>query len=1121
MTAIIDNEDEFLSERLNLLLPHSSNFDACVGYFNLRGWRQIRPSVLQLNGEHVGESRVRILVGMAMRDDERVRRMYGIAPSDDRIDGPKAADRKNIAVKEFVDQLQFGIPTTSDLKGLQELREDLSSGLVRVSFAARTPLHAKLYLARSNHANQWVSAVVGSSNLTSAGLAKQGELNLEETDQQVAGKLHEWFEEKWTDQFTIDVTQDLIEAIDDSWAGKQPDPRLIHLKMAYELSRDARAGLTMDIPLKFRDILLDYQKPAVTIAARILEKQGLVVIGDVVGLGKTMVGTAIAATTGTKVLVVCPKSLEAMWNKYLLDYDVPGRVIPLSMVTRELPNLQRFPTIIVDESHNLRNANTLAATALRDYISENGSNVILLTATMFNARHMDLGNQLGLKIGADEDLGMRPEAFIVKELGNDLKIAKITGGPLSTLRAFAVSEENADWQNLLSKFLIRRTRGYIEKNYGTLNKTTERVEFVGPSGEMVSFPRRVTLPIQYLGGELDPGDRLARKATFDAIDGLKLARYSLGRYLVKEPQVTSDNADLVADLENSINTASGFIRTTLYKRLASSALAFLSTLERTLLRTHLYIHAVENSLPIPVGELKESTYDTDESADQTEELAQEGEGSITDVTHRYRSWAQGLDSEGWSLKSSALYDAIAINPAKKVRWAQPEWFDQEKLLEELTHDAETLQSIIDEHGEWDPDDDNRLKALAEQINGSPTGTKLLIFSEYRDTAEYVGKNLARLCDNRVVEVASGKSADPTKLARRFSPVSNQDLGTPLTNEPEIDILVATDVLSEGQNLQDCAEVVNWDLPWTIIRIVQRAGRVDRIGQKSDTIKVYSFMPHTGVNDIIQLLERLRERLKNAGEILGGKESFFDHEDADAMNKSVENLFDGSELKVDEGDVDYATYALGIWEGATEDEWAKVLKMSDVCSSTADVSFVAEDSVIAYSRTVGGYDFVAVRTETNGVKAISPLEGLKTSEKAALLPGAEPLDEHHEKVREIVGAQYERISARSALLHNDGLRARFNKFLNKAAQTANLKTDTSTYLNRLIDDFSHHPFLEGAKSSVLTLVRESERGEPIEALIGLAINLNHDGQLLNKLDAKDDDIRIVCSLGLRAGIKRNG
>jgi hypothetical protein len=270
-----------------------------------------------------------------------------------------------------------------------------------------------------------------------------------------------------------------------------------------------------------------------------------------------------------------------------------------------------------------------------------------------------------------------------------------------------------------------------------------------------------------------------------------------------------------------------------------------------------------------------------------------------------------------------------------------------------------------------------------------------------------------------------------------------------------------------------------------------------------------------VNDIIQLRQRLRRRLRNAGEILGGEDTFFDDDTSATDCVPPSNIFDGSELKVDEGDVDYATYALGIWESASEEDQALVLKMPDVCFSTALSVIQPVDTVLAYSRTYGGYDFVATNT-VDGVKAISPLQGLKMSEEVVAQTAAEPLEGHHELVKAIVKVQFKRLEDRKAYLHNDGLRARFNQFLNKAAQNSTLPLDKKKALDDLIDDFARYPFLEKAKPSVLAIVKANKNGESIEVLVNQAINLNHDESLLNKLDVKNDDIRIVCSLGLKTG-----
>jgi ERCC4-related helicase len=161
-------------------------------------------------------------------------------------------------------------------------------------------------------------------------------------------------------------------------------------------------------------------------------------------------------------------------------------------------------------------------------------------------------------------------------------------------------------------------------------------------------------------------------------------------------------------------------------------------------------------------------------------------------------------------------------------------------------------------GEWQADSDTKLAALIELINQRHAKEKLLVFTQFADTARYLNAQLAARCI-RQVEEATGQSADPTSLAWRFSPESNGKREQ-IKKADELRVLIATDVLSEGQNLQDAHIIVNYDLPWAIIRLIQRAGRVDRIGQQSDTILCYSFVPADGVERLINLRARVKQRL---------------------------------------------------------------------------------------------------------------------------------------------------------------------------------------------------------------------------------------------------------------------
>ena len=189
---------------------------------------------------------------------------------------------------------------------------------------------------------------LGSSNLTLAGLSKQGELNVDVVDADSCDKLENWFEDRWNDRWCIDISDELVEIIEQSWAREELIPPYhIYVKMAYHLSQEARAGLTeFQIPREFKDKLFEFQTAAVKIAAHHLNRRGGVLIGDVVGLGKTLMGTALARIQeddyDVETLIICPKNLVNMWENHREEYRLRGRVLSISRVLNELPDLRRY-----------------------------------------------------------------------------------------------------------------------------------------------------------------------------------------------------------------------------------------------------------------------------------------------------------------------------------------------------------------------------------------------------------------------------------------------------------------------------------------------------------------------------------------------------------------------------------------------------------------------------------------------------------------------------------------------------------------------------------------------------------------------------------------------------------
>src|SRR5665811_2025972 len=237
--------------------------------------------------------------------------------------------------------------------------------------------------------------------------------------------------------------------------------------MAYHLAQEARAGLSeFRIPSEFGNRLFDYQVAAVKIAAHHLNKRGGVLIGDVVGLGKTLMATALARIFqddhSTETLIICPKNLVKMWEDYRDRYRLIARVMSLSVVINELPRLRRYRVVLIDESHNLRNREGKRFRAIQEYIAENESKCILLSATPYNKSYLDLSSQLRLFVPEDLDLGVRPER-IIREL-TETEFLRRHQAPVRALAAFEKSPYPDDWRDLMRLYLVRRTRSFILDN---------------------------------------------------------------------------------------------------------------------------------------------------------------------------------------------------------------------------------------------------------------------------------------------------------------------------------------------------------------------------------------------------------------------------------------------------------------------------------------------------------------------------------------------------------------------------------------------------------------------------------------------------------------------------------
>ena len=1146
MPKILDNIGERLGDELLRTLESSHSLDTAVGYFNLRGWRLIAAAVDGLAGaEDSGRAHARVLVGITEDPGAEMRRLAaGRVPQ--LVDHRTANELKDAAVEDFRTQLEVGVPTAADEAALRALQRQIDEGAVEVRLHTAHRLHAKLYLCHRADAAAPRVGYVGSSNLTSAGLREQGELSTDVVDGDATAKLATWFEARWNDPLSIPVHVALSEAIAGSWASEtRLDPYLVYLKMAYHLSKEAREGLVQfGLPASMEAELLAFQAAAVKITARIVMGKGGAMVGDVVGLGKTLVGTAVARLLqeehGFETLVACPKNLVGMWQDYLHRYEVRGRVVSLSMVHRELPDARRHRLVIIDEAHNLRNERRRDHKALRAYIRDNDSRVLLLSATPYNKGLGDLAAQLALFLDPHDDLGLRPErAIAAHPKGAGGYQYDCAGASLTSLAAFKRSDDVADWQALLSQFLVRRTRGFIEEHYTHTDDSGRRYLTFG-SGERFYFPRRLPVPVEV---DHPPGDAAATMAsdqTLDVIRDLHLPRYQLGDYLRHGFEAgDTDERDLLDDLANAARgNLSGFTRIMMFKRLSSSGPAFLATLRRHRLRNRVVLHALEAGLLIPVGPVDNALWEA-EANWMNDEL--DPDADHDDSTPR----GPDIGPAGSALfprqESSAerAYDALLAAAPKAIRWAPPEAF-LDDLREELTDDTEAIGDLLDGFGPWNADRDGKLAALERIITERHPDEKVLVFTEAADTAHYIEHELRRRGIAGAAAV-TGSSPDPSALARRFSPRSGRHRVAP---GEELRVLVSTDVLSEGQNLQDSRIVVNYDLPWAVVRLVQRAGRVDRIGQRAGEVIVYSLLPTGSIEAEIRLRERIRERLAEQATLLGSDEQFFgDPSERHRLGALYDEHSDFA-LADSGDDVDPVSMAYEIWRHATEthpDLAEAAAALPDVVHATRSVDntdtlaasgretvgaaesggheeaeddprAVAGDAVVVHSRTVTGSDAFAIVSATDGeARRIAPQEALRLAECGPGEPAALRLDDHHDLVATAVGGPLRHQPGRVS----DALQGVRGKLWRLIYDHRDDFEDNLLFTRREIDEahdaINERPLLESATQRFANAIRERSPAD----VAALLVELWRDDRLcVLPEDSGTTEPSIICSMGLR-------
>ena len=849
---VIDNQQHKMADVLNELLAQykGHSLDIATAYFNVGGWQLLREG---LNG--LGN--FRLLLG----DEPEAGSDLGLREAGAK---PIKGLIRDLARENFNEQT---------LRLVEDLIAFLRQEHVQVRLYTGGFLHAKCYLFYSGGGFERfnpVAAIVGSSNFTRPGLLTNKELNLahranlspaEVDPERVKGflessdrkrltelsdlervtaanvpgvmainELSTWYERQW--EAARDFKDALIDLLDASKFGRKAyTPYQVYMKAIFEYFRDDLDNAADD-GASARSVvdLSEFQEDAVKKARKILARYDGVMIADSVGLGKTWIGKKLledfAYHQRYKALVICPASLQRMWETELRSAAIAAHTVTQEALGRDefdIREVDDADIFLIDESHNFRNRNAqryenleriLAANSRRGKVSGERKKLILLTATPINNTVFDLYNQVNLVTGGDRSYFA---AAGIGDLNRYFQAAR---------RANHQQESGIALFNLLEEIVIRRTRPFIKEAYP--NATIK--------GQPIHWPERRLKTIRYdleatYGGIYDK--------IVNRIETLRLAPYRLETY--KKQGIRRDQFE-----EGREEALVGIFKSRYLKRFESSVEAFRISVRRALqfletFESYILDGKILNSASFQKAMRYLSREDEEDDATPS---------SLSDQLDESREARQFIET--LPTLDASLYDL-------------------KRLHNDLRRDAEALRDIWHDIATITPMRDAKLSRLKELLAGELKGQKVLLFTYYKDTARYLYRELcsdvpvaaawrAEASEPHIRRMDSGADArERARLVAEFAPHANHKPEIAGT-EREIDILISTDVLSEGQNLQDCGILVNYDLHWNPTRMVQRAGRIDRIGTSFDTLWVHNMFPDEGLEKLLGLVESLSKKI---------------------------------------------------------------------------------------------------------------------------------------------------------------------------------------------------------------------------------------------------------------------
>lgn len=795
LTFITNQNGENLKDRFATLIKDTRFFDALVGYFYTSGFYSVYPSL-------ESTEKIRILIGISTN-----RQTYDLIQ--------RVQSHREIA-NEFGETVKTELETSeNNLKveeGVLKFLEWLKNGKLEIRAYPEEKIHSKIYIMSFNEDDRDLGRVItGSSNFTKNGLVDNLEFNVELKNRSDYEFAKDKFEELWAKG--IDVSEKYIETIQkDTWLREDISPYELYLKFLYEyFKEEINEEESLDHsyrPDNFKE--LKYQDHAVINARKIVEEYGGVFLSDVVGLGKTFMGTMICQELKGRALVLAPPHLidehnQGSWENAFRNFGFRAkdyRCRSIGMLDRIIEKEEHndFDVILIDEAHRFRTEETETYTKLAQICR--GKKVILVTATPYNNSPKDLLSQI--------KLFQRTRQSTIPNLADLEGFFKNLDKKLKGLdrqkdkgEYIKITKENAKLirEKVLKYLMVRRTRKEIIDFYGDDLKN-QNMQF-----PEVADPK----PIFYEFNEIE--NEVFFTTIKLATEEFKYARYTSLLYHKGSSAIEKQGQ------QNMMK----FMKMLLIKRLESSFFAFTQTLTRFISSYEKFIKEFEN------GSIYVSAKHTQKIFDYLE-----------------RGDLEAID--------------LLIEEGKAEKFSTEE-FD-EKLSLDLKSDLEILKKIQTLWKKVDRDPKIlAFKNILAQENPVKKG-KSIIFTESQETAQYLKDNLQDEFPNQIICFSGANSADEREVV-----ISNFDANA---RNPKDDykILITTDVLSEGANLHQSNVVINYDIPWNPTRIMQRVGRINRVDTIHKEIFTYTFFPTDQSNDHIKLRECAEAKIAAFISLLG-------------------------------------------------------------------------------------------------------------------------------------------------------------------------------------------------------------------------------------------------------------